>query len=230
VDPYALIAQYPNAGQAFTDAFQGGMKQNALANFAQNPGDPKAAGAAARYAPDAVLQYREKELATQAEQQKAALEQWHKTAGAIAKLADTPEKWDQAVDYLVAQGHPEVAQLKGHFSPNLRAQFMALGGEKDDNPAQDPGIIREYDIATQRGLVPQGTTYTQYVAMRNPGSYTPVTVPYNSTVTAGAQQGGGAAPVTATGPNGQKIQLNQQTGQWEPVGGAGGNVSGGFPR
>jgi hypothetical protein len=40
---------------------------------------------------------------------------------------------------------------------------------------------------------------------------------------------GTAKPMTATNPKtGQRIQLNPQTGQWEPVGGAGGNASGGF--
>ena len=36
-------------------------------------------------------------------------------------------------------------------------------------------------------------------------------------------------PPTATGPNGEKIQLNPQSGQWEPVEGGQGSGSGGFP-
>jgi hypothetical protein len=130
----------PNAGAAFSNAFNQGMQQNALAGFAQNPNDPRAQGAAARYDPGAVMQYR-----LQAEKQKMVTEQgqheeWLKYAGSLAKWADTPEKWDQAVDYMVSHGHAEAAQLKGKFSPALRANFMALGGVQDDKP-QNPQLI-----------------------------------------------------------------------------------------
>jgi hypothetical protein len=59
---------------------------------------------------------------------------------------------------------------------------------KPQTETQDPGIIREFDIATQRGLVPPGTTYQQYVTMRNPGMNSPVTIPYGSTVTPGGRR------------------------------------------
>jgi hypothetical protein len=137
MDPYALIAQYPNAGESFANTFQQGQQRNALAGFAQNPGDPNALAAAAQYDPGAVLQYREQQQAMAAKQGELTqqqLQDWHKYAGELAKWADTAEKWDQAVDYLAASGHPEVAQLKGQFSPAMRAQFMALGGVQDDRP------------------------------------------------------------------------------------------------
>lgn len=137
MDPYALIAQYPNAGESFANAYQQGQQRNALAGFAQNPSDPNAMAAAAQYDPGTVLQYRQQQqvlAAKQGELTQQQLQDWHKYAGELAKWADTPEKWDQAVEYLAASGHPEVAQLRGQFSPVLRAQFMALGGVQDDKP------------------------------------------------------------------------------------------------
>ena len=225
MDPYSIIAQYPNPGQAFSDSFQAGMKQNALSAFAMNP-NPQTAGPAARYAPSAVLDYNLAHEKQSAELSKQHLDDWHKYAGELAKWADSPQKWDQAVDYLVQAGHPEAIQLKGQFNPALRAHFMALGGVKDENN-QDPGMIREFDIATQRGLVPQGTSFEQYVAMRNPGSQAPVVLPQRYRQVQGGTSG--AVP-TATDANGNKVQYNAQSGKWEPMGGTSGNAGGGFPQ
>ena len=67
----------------------------------------------------------------------------------------------------------------------------------------------------------------QIDAELHPGMMTPVTIgqndiydPTGASVTTG--------DVTATGPNGEKIRLNRQTGQWEPVGGQTATPSGGF--
>lgn len=228
MDPYAIIAQIPNAGEAFGNALNQGMQQNALAAFAQNPNDPANAAAAARYDPSVVLQYGLQSRREQAALSQQQLEQWHKYAGDLAKWADTPEKWDQAVDYMVAQGHPEAAQLKGKFSPALRASFMSLGGVQDEN-TQDPSIIREFDIASQRGLIPQGTTYEQYVAMRNPSAQQPVVLPQSYSVV----QGGGM-PTVSSPDEAMKLppgtQFRMPDGRIGTVpGGAGGNASGGFP-
>ena len=170
MDPYALIAQYPNAGQSFSNAFNQGMQQNALSAFARNPNDPNAQGAAARYDPQAVMQYREQQLRQQQALSQQQLEQWHKTAGEIAKIATDPQKWDQAVDYLVAQGHPEVAQLKGKFSPYLRAQFMALGGVEEDKP-QQPHFVPFQQGGGVVAVNPDGTT--RMVVQPNDGSQQP---------------------------------------------------------
>ena len=227
MDPYALIAQIPNAGQAFSDSFNKGMQQNALAGFALNPNDPNAQSAAARYDPGAVMQQRQGQQQLSQQQ----VQEWHHYAGQLAKWADTPEKWDQAIDYLLSHNHPDVSTqdllaLKGKFDPALRQSFMALGGVQDDKPAEDPGIIREYHTAIEQGLIDKSVSYPQYVAMRNPGMSSPVTIPYGAAVTPG-QAPTATPPITATGPNGQKIQYDPQRG-WVPMGGAGGNASGGF--
>jgi hypothetical protein len=102
-------------------------------------------------------------------QQKAqseSLDEWHKYAGQLAKWADSPEKWDQAVDYLVQSGHPEAAKLKGQFSPALRAQFMALGGVQDDKP-QEPRYVPFQQGGGVLAVNPDGTTHM--VVAPNPG-------------------------------------------------------------
>ena len=138
MDPYALIAQYPNAGQAFSDAFQQGMQKNAINALMQNPNDPKALAMYGQYDPKGALEYKLEQQKTQSTLSAEQTKQWHDYAGRLAKWADTPEKWDQAVDYMVAQGHTEAAQLKGKFSPQLRQSFMALGGQADDANAGQP--------------------------------------------------------------------------------------------
>lgn len=225
MDPYALIAQIPNAGQAFSDSFNKGMQQNALAGFALNPNDPNAQSAAARYDPGAVMQQRQGQQQAQQQLSQQQVQEWHHYAGQLAKWADTPEKWDQAIDYLLSHNHPDVSTqdllaLKGKFNPALRQSFMALGGVQDDKPAEDPGIIREYHTAIEQGLIDKSVSYPQYVAMRNPGMSSPVTIPYGAQVTPGQAGGAPTAP----------LRYNPTSGKWEPEGGAGGNVSGGFPQ
>jgi hypothetical protein len=182
------------------------------------------------------MQYRQGQQSAQAQLSQEQIQTWHHYAASLAKWADTPQKWDQAIDYLLQSNHPDIStqalmQLKGHFDPALRQSFMAMGGQQDDKPQEDPGIIREYDIANQRGLVPPGTTYEQYVAMRNPGLSTPVTVPYGATVKTPGQ-GGGIPRVTdqhsydAIPPG---TPYMDPDGHVRTKGGAGGNVSGGFP-
>jgi hypothetical protein len=220
---WSALAQYPNPGQGFSDAFQGGMAKNAINALMQNPNDPKALAAYGQYDPKGALNYSLEARKTQADLTAKEHKAWTETIGRAALWADTPEKRDQVVDYFIQQGHPEAAQFKqipADQWPAVRHALVAQAGLTDNNQTQDPGIIREFDIATQRGLVPKGTTYEQYITMRNPGSQTPVVIGHND------QQVGGE--VTATGPGGQKIRLNQQTGQWESVGGTSGNAGGGF--
>jgi len=63
--------------------------------------------------------------------QPAQQREWQQYIGKVAAWADTPEKWDQAVDYFVQSGFPNAAELRGGFSPQLRQQFMAQGGYSD---------------------------------------------------------------------------------------------------
>lgn len=51
--------------------------------------------------------------------------------GEAARYADTPEKWDGAVDYLVRNGHPELAEYRGQFSEANRMGAIAAAGLLD---------------------------------------------------------------------------------------------------
>jgi hypothetical protein len=100
-------------------------------------------------------------------------EEWTKIVAHAAKAATTPEAWDATIDQFVQMGHPEAAQLKGKFSPALRQAYMAQGGLDDSQDPQDPGIIREFDIATQRGLVPPVPDPTRAPGHMTSGRRTP---------------------------------------------------------
>lgn len=69
--------------------------------------------------------------------------------GSVAQWADTPEKWDQAVDYLTQNGLPNAARFKGQFSPELRGQLMAQGGIDGGSPEsqQGPQMRGDYERA-----------------------------------------------------------------------------------
>jgi hypothetical protein len=67
---------------------------------------------------------------------------------------------------------------------------------KPKTEPQDPGIIREYDIARQQNKIPANMTYLEYVAARNPGAQTPVIRPYNAQLVGGGGQGGAPQPLT----------------------------------
>jgi hypothetical protein len=71
---------------------------------------------------------------------------WRSYAGDLAKWADSPEKWDQAVDYLLSTNHPDISTeqlmaLKGHFSPEARKAFMDQAGLTDAAPPS-PGMAQ----------------------------------------------------------------------------------------
>lgn len=52
--------------------------------------------------------------------------------GEAALWADTPEKWDQSIDYLVEAGHPDLAQYRGKFSPAARQAAIAAAGQSKE--------------------------------------------------------------------------------------------------
>jgi Peptidase M15 len=63
-------------------------------------------------------------------QQKAVAER-SQMMGEAARWADSPEKWDQAVDWMVRNGHPDMAQFKGQFSQSNRMSAIATSGLLD---------------------------------------------------------------------------------------------------
>lgn len=97
---------------------------NALATFQANPNDPKALQAVTQKDPRLGMQLQQQMSAQQAEEAKKRAEM----LGQAAQWADTPEKWDTAIDYLAQQGF-KVEQYKGKFSPESRMAAIASAGE-----------------------------------------------------------------------------------------------------
>jgi hypothetical protein len=67
----------------------------------------------------------------QSEAGKKILSERASMLGNAALYADTPEKWDQSIDWLVQNGHPEIADYKGKFSPESRGAAIAAAGLLD---------------------------------------------------------------------------------------------------
>lgn len=148
----------PDIGKTFMDAFQQGRQQNALAKYATDPNDQNL-NALAPYKPEFVVAQREKlhlqdvrrraaQGDPQARQELAGVDMDAFTAldkaahdkvaeraqliGEAAQWADTPQKWDAAIDHLVQMGHADLAQFKGQFSPENRMAAIAGAGQLKD--------------------------------------------------------------------------------------------------
>jgi len=232
-DPSLMIA--PDVGGKVAQGFKEGMAvaaQNkaraAMAALVRDPNNQKALEALASIDPGAAQQFQQQRIETTRAQLAQHQDSILKGAQILRQFNPKDQPSYSAALTAAQQAGIDVSQVPQQYNPQYVDGIVKLADALRPQPeTQDPGIIREFDIATQRGLVPPGTTYEQYVTMRNPGMSTPVTVPYGATVT---PPGGASAPITATGPKGEKIQFNPQSGKWEPMGGAGGNASGGFPQ
>lgn len=66
------------------------------------------------------------------ESQQAAIAKRAEVVGNMAQWADTPEKWDNAVDQLIAMGYGDLASQKGRFSPEARMAAIAASGQVKD--------------------------------------------------------------------------------------------------
>jgi hypothetical protein len=236
-DPSIMFAQ-PNAGAAFAQAFQQGMAQNqerakrqAMAALMADPNNGQAMNALAQMDPQAAMQFKSQ----QAESLKAQLAQHQDSIVKGAEIIRQFQPKDQASYSQALQAAQmagvDISQVPQEYNPQYVDGVVKLADAlKPQTGMQDPGIIREFDIATQRGLVPPGTTYEQYVQLRSPSVNTPVTIPYNSTVT-----GGGGMPTVSSPAEAMKLppgtQFRMPDGRIGTVpGGAGGNASGGFPQ
>lgn len=227
---YNALFQVPNAGASFLQSFQQGQQtaqQNAgkaaMAALVQDPNNPRALAALARIDPQTAMEFRKQQI----ENQKALLAQHQDSILKGAEILREVKPTDQA-SYthalaLAQQAGIDISQVPQQYSPDYVQGVIHLADAW--KPQQDPSPIREFDEAIQRGLLPQGTSYQQFLQMKNPGMLSPVTIPYGATVSTPGQ----TATTTATDAHGNKVQFNPQSGQWEPMGGAGGNVSGGFP-
>lgn len=131
---WALGVRQTNPLEAFTQAFEQGRERkrqdetrNALMAYAQNPSE-QGLNALAQYAPEVAIQergrFQQQQVAAQ-EREQEGLQRRLQLVGRVASMADTPEKWDAGVDYLVQQGYSDLAQYKGKFSEEARQAAIA---------------------------------------------------------------------------------------------------------
>jgi hypothetical protein len=188
------LQQGPNAGEAFTNAFRQGqqarqqnMAKSAMAALVQDPNNQRALEALAQVDPQAAMQFQER----QRQQALSGLERHRenivKGAQIIRQLQPKDQAgWDQART-MASQLGIDVSEVPPQFDPQYVQGLVGIADAlAPRSGAQDPGIIREFEIATQRGLVQPGTSYQQYLQMRNPGMLAPVTIPENAVVEGGA--------------------------------------------
>lgn len=178
----------PNPGQAFADAYQQGIDK------------------------------RKQEQQLQLEKAKVEEKEWVQYIGNLAAWADTEEKWEQAVAYLAANGHPQAAQFSGKFStariPLMAQANIAPPKETDSRTA----LQRNYEFL--QGVNPE--LAGQYLEGQAQG---PPIFQRNEdgtiTVFPRSMLGGAGRGVTVT--PGAVVDDPRK-------GDAGGNASGGFPR
>lgn len=228
----------------FANAFKEGrqvrdqnMAKAAYAALVKDPNNQKAFEALASVKPDLAQQFRQQ----QQQQAMAGLEQYREAIMGGAQIIRQVGVKDQAtldqaralaqqyrlpVEHMPSQWGPEAEQYVGGI-----VRLADTFAPKKDQ--QDPGIIREFQIATERGLVKPGTTYQQYLQMRNPGMLAPVTIPENAVVE--APGAGGDLPTVSTPeeaaklPPGSRFRTPDGRVKIVPGGPTGSAPSGGFP-
>lgn len=234
---WALGAPVDVAGMV-AQGFEQGQKRRrenkiraAMAELARNPDNPKAFEMLAAEAPEQAMQIRQQRI----EQAKASLGQYREGIDAGAKIIRevNPQDqagWDRALG-IAAQRGINIDQLRiprvwDETTKKYAAEMVTMANVfNPPKETQDPGNIREFDIARQRGLIPATTTFEQFLQLKNPGMLAPVTIPENATVIAG---GGGPQPGQIEDGYRFKGGNPGDPNSWEKVGDAGGNASGGF--
>lgn len=172
----------------------------------------------------------------QFERQKAALDAHRENIelGAEIIAAVQPKDqagWDMALGMARQRGvNIEALGVPTTFDPEYASAIARLGGGEQ----KAPGMIREYEEVIARGLVPQGTTYEDYVRLRNPGMQAPIVLPHNVRQVGGGQ--GGDLPRVSTPdeamrlPPGTQFMLpDGRIGTVPAQGGPTPQASGGFP-
>jgi hypothetical protein len=218
---FALGLYRHDIGQDANQAFQQGQQtylqntaRNAMAVLARDPNNQGAFEALAKVSPETAMQFRQQ----QQEQVKAQLAQHQDSILKGAEILRQFQPKDQATysqALAAAQAAGiDISQVPQQFDPAYVDGVVKIADAFKPQTGQQPRFIPFQQGGGVVRVNPDGTT--SMVIQPNPGDQQP-----------GAPVGG--APVTATGPNGEKIQLNPQTGQWEPMGGGASNGTGGFP-
>jgi hypothetical protein len=220
MSPY-LMQAVPMDG--FQKGWEAGLQRKreeelkrAMSALALNPYDPKTQADAAPHNPQAVMQVRLQQVQEEQQKRKDMID-W---IGRAALQARTPQQMRATVQQLMAMNNPNFPQeelakflnMPDEQWPAARNALIAQAG-LEDKPDR-PQLVSFTEGGGVARWNPQ-TNQVEVIVQPNPGGYeagSPV-----------QSQG-----PTATGPNGEKIQYNPQTNSWEPMGGSGGNVGGGF--
>lgn len=228
---YNALFQVPNAGAAFQQAFQQGQKQRkddqsnrAMTALAVDPTNQQALNSLAVVNPEAAISFREKQQAHHLQELSGHRDAIKFGAQVLKSINPHDEATYQQALQMYAQGGGDLTHVPQHWDATAQEyvkNVVALDAQLNPDHDQTSATIREFQQAQTLGLIPQGTSYQAFLQMKNPGMSSPVTLPYGATV-----QGGGS--MTATDAHGNKVQYNPQSGQWEPMGGAGGNASSNF--
>lgn len=222
----ALYA-YPNAGDAFAKSFQQSQEtgrlnaaRSAMAILAQDPHNPRALQILAKADPQTAMQYQQQLI----ESAKAGLAEHQDSiikGGEIVRQFQPHDQasWDQTLQAAAMAG-VDISQVPRIWNDQTAQYAQGIVHIADAFKPQPSNV--------QLVPVQPGGSVLQY--NKQTGQTQPLVVPNDGSHPVGATQA--PAPVTAVNPQtGQRIQLNPQTNQWEPVqGGAGGNASGGFPQ
>lgn len=89
--------------------------------------------------------------------------EWLQYLGNLAQWADTPEKWDQAVDYFKQSGYPDAEQFRGRFE--LREGLLARAGIAPPAPS---GMEKNVDYLRSIGKGDLADDYIQREVMGAP--------------------------------------------------------------
>lgn len=153
------------------DVFQGGTpEQQRAAIMRLGALDPKEAASVQQL------------VANADDRQRAALAEMSEDLARAAMFADTPEKWDAAVDHL-SEKYPDVAKLKGQFSPEARLKAIRSAMSLHDAiadalPTPSDGFRRSRADPARQEFIPgskadPATIRAQAAARRDPNAGRP---------------------------------------------------------
>lgn len=150
-----MLAQYPNPGQAFSQAFQQGQqraqeerKKQALAALVGNPDDPRALEALAQIDPATAMQFKQRQAEMAMGQVQQNREQIRIGAQIIRQAQPRDQAgWEQALNVARQYGiDPDKLGVPRQFDPGYVQNIVGLADALDPkNQAQAPSFIREAD-------------------------------------------------------------------------------------
>jgi hypothetical protein len=164
--------QMQNMQTEMQDRQQQREQQNAMRTALQGikPGDYNAmANALMPYDPDKAFNYAELDQKRTKEAADRKRKEQEDLGKAIA-WADTPEKWDQAVDWYVQNGYADAAQLKGRF--DLRDAMAAQYAPDAIKYRAEQGWKQKgYDLDVRRQSETERNNKTQIVPLQGGGVF-----------------------------------------------------------